>query len=428
MSYTKRSYNGFSWDLGIKWYRFLVPQADKTPSLLEDQNLTSKSFIISEELSTGRRFSFFSNTLEYKQWLCKNGLHKCETPFFEVCQDGCQRIHFDLDIKGKTLEYAEKVKDNLVSCIVTFFEKTKQQFTLEKDIALCTSHGEGKHSYHIVLPNRRQEDSEDGKYFHSIITSMMKEEHRQYVDSAVYSPKQQWRLVGNYKLNSNRMKQFYYVWAYQGKMVKYDCEFYKDWGLRMFVEFEHTLISTISGTNPIKYDDFKPSPKKIIKLCISTLKKEIEEQDAEKILQDFSEAFDYDDDDFSILKIEGQIISLKRNRPTYCCICERNHEHENPFLVVRPHGKAQYFCRRSDKEKRFEEFTTLSFDFESNNPELEEKIDSLNAVVYETKTKNVAQHLLYLQQKTPCSMERTETKQVRKKPIVYRHIVPIDGL
>ena len=53
---------------------------------------------------------------------------------------------------------------------------------------------------------------------------------------------------------------------------------------------------------------------------------------------------------FSIRRENGNMIELTRHAPTYCEVCQRTHEHENPFLIIAGIRRLVYMdCRRSDR-------------------------------------------------------------------------------
>jgi hypothetical protein len=56
---------------------------------------------------------------------------------------------------------------------------------------------------------------------------------------------------------------------------------------------------------------------------------------------------------YKFLGINGPIVMLKRTKASCCKICNRVHEHENPYLVVVGDEKAVYFhCRRAPDNKK----------------------------------------------------------------------------
>ena len=59
-----------------------------------------------------------------------------------------------------------------------------------------------------------------------------------------------------------------------------------------------------------------------------------------------------DKDAFTIRRITGNLIELTRHRSTYCGVCQRTHDNENPYLTISGYNKAVYFnCRRSNGER-----------------------------------------------------------------------------
>ena len=56
--------------------------------------------------------------------------------------------------------------------------------------------------------------------------------------------------------------------------------------------------------------------------------------DAFDVLIKYNEKNDININSFKISSVSGPFISLSRERPTYCKICEKIHENENPFLLI----------------------------------------------------------------------------------------------
>jgi len=55
---------------------------------------------------------------------------------------------------------------------------------------------------------------------------------------------------------------------------------------------------------------------------------------------------------YRIDKIHGDIITLKRLRPSRCQLCNRVHEHENPYIRITTTGSVYFDCRRSNSNQK----------------------------------------------------------------------------
>lgn len=180
------------------------------------------------------------------------------------------------------------------------------------------------------------------------------------MDRAVYSKTQQFRLLGCEKFKSGRPKTFNTQWQYFDKTVTYSyVEEILSPNHEYMLQLEASLLSNTNSCNILPSfadgsetnDFFKKSRKyerqddinpKVAKQAVRML--------AEKggITVD-NRRFPYKFD-----RIVGALVLLRRLKPSWCSMCERTHEHENPFLVITGEGQLKniYFhCRRASPGK-----------------------------------------------------------------------------
>jgi len=303
-----------------------------------------------------RLYTLFNSYIELFQYQSNFPLD--QRYFYEIIMgDLSQKPHFDIDIKrsecpeGKDLdELGHEVKDDVIVSILAVGEENGVAFSLAQDILVYTSHGESKRSYHIIIHHHCHSNHEQAKAFYKAVTSKMVDERAIYVDHSVYSSRQNFRLLGSQKISSYRPKRFCEDYTFQGKEIKheYDTSFHSE-KHKQLESFKISLISWVSECAylPSFQDDYERE---------QYVKQHIEEDYGDISDGELKEAIQIIDDrratlgskfPFVVREAKGNIISLRRLRPSWCSICGRNHEHENPYVMV-VGNNLYFYCRRSD--------------------------------------------------------------------------------
>lgn len=357
--------NHFCYSLGKKWYRLLVPKHDRyTVCLLNDhpEPLNQKLVVGFEtpprkgDENHSRLYALFNSYVELFTYQCH--FRPDQRYFYEIIMgDLPQKPHFDIDIKvsdcpeGKDLnELGNEVKNGVIANILHVGEENGVTFSLEKDILVYTSHGEKKRSYHIIIHHHCHSNHEQAKAFYKAVNAKMVEENRVFVDHSVYSSKQNFRLVGSQKIGSYRPKKFCEVYSFGGKEIKhvYDVSFRSEEHKRL-ESFKISLISWVSECEylPSFQDDYQRE---------RYFKEYVEEDYGDLSDGTIEEAIQILDDTrkslvskfpFEVREVKGNIISLRRLRPSWCNMCGRSHEHENPYIMI-VGNDLHFCCRRSN--------------------------------------------------------------------------------
>ncbi len=289
-------------------------------------------------------YGLFESPQHFHQWY--TGIRFNRRYFFESIQSGPQKMHYDIDISDKdcipelfNITYAEELKDKVI-------ELTREiiPFDLEKDIILCSSHGAHKFSYHIIINNYYLADNAQCKEIYNRVKERLTLQDGEFIDHMVYSPFQQFRLLHSQKPGSNRPKIFCKEWNF--KRTKIVHQYTANNPHTNIDEDYQQFIETLVG-------HIKPSDK-LIKINVTPPNRPINNSSHFNLSNiEYDELLDLlpDPDAFSIIgpvKGNSNLISLRRLRPTDCSICDREHEHENPFIII--YNNAIYWdCRRRDK-------------------------------------------------------------------------------
>ena len=358
-------YSHYCYYQGKKWYKRLKPSLQGSSiCLLNDypEYTLNKKVVVGIETLNGkehsRLFALFNSYIELYEYQTK--LSPDQRYFYEIIfGDLPQKPHFDIDIKipecpeGKNFEkLGNEVKDDVIANILAVGKEHGIIFNLEKDILVYTSHGKAKRSYHIVVHHHCHTNHEQAKAFYKDVTGKMSAENAVYIDSGVYSSKQNFRILGSQKIGSYRPKKFCEDFTFLGKEIKhmYDVDLHSE-EYKKLECFKESLVCWISDCeylpsfqDPIKREQYVNQHTDMDYGDLS----EASIEEAIKLMNDarITKGSKFP---FVIREVQGNVISLRRLRPSYCFICKRIHEHENPYLLVI--GMDVHFCcRRSGTE------------------------------------------------------------------------------
>jgi hypothetical protein len=347
---------------GIKWYYRLKqqPEGDKIKKgLFTDvpRHALTGSLIVGlsyHDANSNKEFRLYTNFKSYLEFgIYQLKLQENERCFYEIILgESSQKPHFDIDIDNMTI-LGEDIKDNLIDSVVKVLSERGVDLKINKDILIYTSHGKNKQSYHVVINNYCHTNNVEAKAFYDNVMDYIKPEFSQWIDSAVYSPTQQFRIVGSQKLGSTRKKIFQEKWTYKGKIIEYEYPEAAD-------SMEHKMImqleaSIVGFTGNCRF--LPPFEPRIDKIKSYTESEDIDIKDAKEALNLVAAAGNISVNDsrfpYKFLGINGPIVMLKRTKSSCCKICNRVHEHENPYLLVVGDEKSVYFhCRRAPENKK----------------------------------------------------------------------------
>lgn len=347
---------------GQLWYPYFISRPDRKGLCLLDMyeisSLKGKFCVtFAVQSPTGQTvllFSVFNTYYEFYSYQL-NFIPRRRCFFEYVLGRFPQKPHFDIDIDRLKEEITitdaqilgENVKDELITSIITVLKHVNIEIKLEDNILVLPSHSDNKRSYHVIINGLCHDSNIEAKAFYFKCLDYVQEKYRKYIDIAVYSEKQQFRILGSQKILSNRPKIFLQKWSYKGKDVyhKYPQLTLVTEDGKLLYELESSLVSHTVNCK------FLPS------FISETSKKEyfnseITEEDALESIKMYANkihiAYDSSRFPFRIESIKENFILLKKNGRTACIICSRYHEHENPFISISGPEKTVIFsCRRS---------------------------------------------------------------------------------
>lgn len=370
----------------IKFFPFLVPKEGKPwRQCLFDKNFNHDYYTMivamdgtkdpntDKFIGPKKRFAAFRSPLDFFIWQNEYFPNPESRCFYEVIRSGPQNPHFDIDIDSikdvylqsiNLSELADRILHETTRAIINSLAM-KNIPCHPSDIMHFNSNGETKKSFHIVLPRVCHTDEIEAEAFASVVRSMLPPDIAKFVDSKVYSSNQQFRLFGSQKRGSGRTKIIMPV-TYDGSTYNYHpilangeennpeivahetfsdslvsfrptnyLPSYYDVAIQRCTDISHKIKTIVKGHSSIKsdiVDDKLQSNIQRLFECNSTLRRKYT----------FTGA------------VENGFFVLRNNQEVTidCPICNRNHEHENAYIIS-VSGKAYFDCRRrSDNMKR----------------------------------------------------------------------------
>lgn len=394
----------FDFDHNKKWYFNLKKSNSGDPESIPGMlNYVSKpsisgKFLVSKDIGIkgAKSFCLFETYTEFAKYTQYFPHEKRN--FYEVMLGKFhQKLHFDLDvhlIKMKlSIEQADLLKDLTIISILEVFDEYAKVPKLEfltNHLCLCTSHGKDKRSYHIIIDGYSVKNNLEAKEFFNQVYAKWRgyaelenqngrlpqfETFEQSLDSSVYSKVQNFRILGSQKIHSGRIKIFCETFKVFDHEITHN--YYtspRNAEHKFLMQLESTLLSTIHSCILLP----QKLPDKPAKVYVESL--EIDESTGEsafELLRNEWQAKRKTYFPFSVRAIEGALVVLSKNGSYDCLLCNKIHDNENPFLIVKNDRigikEVFYHCRRAEKSYKLGD---LNIDYSSKefSPENAPKI------------------------------------------------------
>ena len=332
--------------------------------------------------SARRLYAHFPSIWEFYQYY-----YRCPRRYFHEVIRGNepQKARFDIDIDS------HPDIDHVTDCTLGLLFDTIEEifagyhlpFTVEDDLLVYESnhYPDGslapKRSYHIVFRRWCHLNNEEAHAFYDVVLAKMGDGFRRYIDPAIYSRTQCFRLVGSSKYEEDVAHHRYkrrlstltigtrtYHWPSPSVTGGYDCE-----------EFRQSLITDVHACSflprfrtdsclkcqeairAVQSNSSLPPLQRWTLLsedikceeCTARINREYPEinysqaNDYLRIVETTLSLPNY----FRVRSLGPGRIDLLRLRPYYCPTCHRTHEHENPYLLIRE-TSLLFYCRRTD--------------------------------------------------------------------------------
>jgi len=334
-----------------------------------DKEVVYNGFIVAQKDKEERYlYCLFSNLAQYYDYYL-NLNEENRTMFEIIIGNKLQKPKFDIDINLNEININPDQWENLGQNVLSFFIQSllisMPNLDLSKDVIVCTSHNlnrndpKPKLSYHIILPFYHHINNIQSKAFYDKVLLNIPNDYKQYIDHSVYKSVQQFRLLGNKKPNTNRIKIFNKTWIYGNQTITYEYpEAYKNiiekTNDELIVQF---LLSTISFILPESklMENFEI---KVNGTVQTKFKGDVRVDKVYDLLINYFTQINnkrlthIDQLPFRIEGNKDNMILLRRTRPSLCLLCNRVHEHQNPYLIVHGiNGGVYYNCRRNENNE-----------------------------------------------------------------------------
>lgn len=333
---------------GKKWYPSLTRDHYHSLRSVEGNSFHHNDGRLIVHYNDGKRrwYTSFANYLDF--WI---GLHEhklTEHEFSEVILgDYHQKPRIDIDMPSNDHDHRE-VLTLTVDALIAVMEGLKMKLNLSTDVALFSSHGTAKKSYHIILHRWCVPSHKHADWIIHKVHELMPPEYQGYIDTGVAKAVQSFRMLHCSKARTEdaeiRTKFFIPCWDYKGETVVStigDESGYNVWKIGI-EEFEASLVTYVADCEMLSIPHLREE------------KRIYEDQDIDwKALEtwfkksEFSSCFELDESD-----LKG-IVRLQRRDSSHCPICARVHDSDHAYLILRSDGSVSYGCYRTNVKPIF---------------------------------------------------------------------------
>lgn len=296
-------------------------------------------FIISKDLNSTGSKTFAHIKMSTIADLLRS-TPKNERVYYErIHPDKRQKPFFDID--GSKIAGSKFNETKFLQMYLNSIDAALTSKGIYEDYRLivCSSSTDTKISYHIVI---------DGVYVPNIYSNgqfcfhVINMFNRLYpkddclIDKAVYTKNRMFRLLycHKYKCRDRVKKLITYTW--KNKIHNYKCK----------TSQQNLLLTMVSyiDRSVTKKIEYRSDPKVSIDL-LSTELDSYNIKELYSLYSDFAKS-----EHMNIMEIretDSTSIKLRRTKPSQCIICNRNHNRENAYLIVR-RGQLLYKCYRDN--------------------------------------------------------------------------------
>jgi hypothetical protein len=361
----------------MKWYKYLKSNEGKVgKALLDFEKLDENNLVICQKLEF-LSFGKFNNYLDFAKHMIKN------TPINERCYyetifgNSRQRPYFDIEFfttrkDGEVFIPEEEADESIIYLVKVINEELNSIIggnalkNNKSHILVFTSHAGDKRSYHIVVEGYSVIDYKQNKAFHDKVVSKFPEKWKTIIDHSMYKSLQQFRIVNNTKWKAQRYKTL-------NEKLSVNYLEGSNWIPPAIPESaEHHFVMLLESTLITFTSTCSPLP--VLFIEEKTLKIKSGEFGEDTFYNpltpdDIKEALglcykyaglEFGDNRFPysyLNTVESgsscALILLKRHRASKCSICNKIHEHENPYLIIAGDNRDVYLdCRRNPDNKK----------------------------------------------------------------------------
>lgn len=299
-------------------------------------------FIVSKDINSTGCKMFANIKMSQLALLLKSTPKDSRTYYERIHSEKRQKPFFDIDgTKSSDEKFNETafLKMYLNSIASTLASKGIYE---DYRLIVCSSSTDTKISYHVVVDGVYVPDiATNSKFCYHVINTFNKLYPKEdcLIDRAVYTKNRMFRLLYCHKYgNKDRMKRLIsYTW--NNKIYMYRCKTPQE-------NILMTMVSHVSK-DTIKKIEYSQSVETIDKEVLGA---ELSNYSIDELYSKYTEfAKENRMDIMELRDVEDNAVKLKRNKPSRCVVCKRNHSRENAYLIVR-RGQLLYRCYRNNSE------------------------------------------------------------------------------
>ena len=314
----------------MKWYNYFNKAGEE--NLIEGESIDEENLLICQQLQY-RRYAKFKNFAEFSKYF-----HSCpeqEKCFYEMMmEEGGRKPYFDIDIEDISFDYIPMIEE--IKKILTDMISKKIK------ILIFDSSTSTKKSFHIIVDGFYLQTYKELITFFDSVKEKLREEYKKYMDRSVYKSVQQFRIVGSHKYMKDNTKNIREDLTHKFRILK---SIKTEIGKFNYL-LASSLVTNISGCEIIY--GFQPK----IEEKEWNITGSAQESDIEDVMKIFYEKYSPSDFNFQECKEKNGnlLIILRRINSTFCDLCNREHENENPYITVTgEYRNITLYCRRKEE-------------------------------------------------------------------------------
>lgn len=312
--------------------------SEDIPVCLEVFNPADKDNII-------KTFGVFRSAHQFLNYIADTPVMKrC---YFEIIRGSHAQKHYvDIDISliddlftdkfPHSKEEKEIIAVKIVDLYVDVLLSLKKEISSD-DILIFNSNGETKRSYHIIVDRWYLPSATQNKELFQQVIEKIAPQYHKYFDDRMYKNIQQFRTMFSTKCGKNRFKVLdkQSTWKLRGT--------YPNEAMKVRELFYASLITEVTGNCNMLSFEYKEK-------IAYVPSRDMNNNELEIVIRTFRSKFK-DASSFDIREPRNTLIPLKRRCSSYCEVCQRVHDSENPYLYVNFENKLFFNCNRNDESQ-----------------------------------------------------------------------------
>jgi hypothetical protein len=346
------------WDPSdVRWWGTLVDEKGLF-SVHPRDSIPHSQVIVCFQSSTepgGRKFALIP-TIEELQLVIASYPHCYE----EIRGEQPQKLYFDIDVQRKELmahlmkteqEMPDEASLSLravdlawqtVMAIITIFQEVgvdPSEWRIYRSISRSNLPSKG--SCHLILSGRQGSSAPHLKKIAAWTSSQLPDHLQAWMDPKVYKSLQQFRFLGCCKAGDDRYKGLVSEWQLSDTKIEVPLE--RREGLNALADSMIGYFDEYSKRHPPLPEIPSLTYAPAITYEIPTSLLEVELSEIIELVLEFVPG------QVTYVKEKPPFLVFKRIATGYCVLCERPHEHENPFVLLTKR-EIRYYCSRHPRD------------------------------------------------------------------------------